>query len=127
LPGKIPFYAQDEFSDQNERFFVSELIREAIFSKFSEEIPYSTEVEINEYAERENGKWYINAEIIVERDSQKSIIIGKGGEALKAVGARARHEIEQFVDHPVFLELHVRAREDWRNDKNALKNFGYSI
>jgi GTPase len=125
LPGNTRFFEEDQLSDQNERFFVSELLRETIFLKYGEEIPYSTEVEIREFVERENGKWYINADIVVERETQKAIIIGKGGEALKSVGERARKEIETFLDHPVFLELHVKARSDWRNDASALKNFGY--
>jgi len=127
LPEGQPFFDPEQLSDQNERFFVSELIREAIFQKYGEEIPYSTEVEIREFVERENGKWFINAEIIVERDSQKAIIIGKDGSALKYVGQRARREIEQFLDHPVYLELHVKARNDWRNDKNQLRQFGYNL
>lgn len=127
LPVGKPFFDTEQLSDQNERFFVSEFIRESIFKQFRDEIPYSTEVVIEEYAEREQGKWFIRAEILVERDSQKSIIIGKGGEALKQLGASARHEIEQFVEHPVFLELHVKSRSDWRNDKNALTEFGYQI
>ena len=127
LPHQVPFFEPDQLSDQNERFFASELIREAIFLMYGEEIPYSTEVEIEEFAERENGKWFIRAEVIVERDSQKSIIIGKGGVALKAVGEQARREIEKFLDHPVFLDLHVRARNDWRNDKRTLRGFGYSV
>jgi GTP-binding protein Era len=127
LPNDKGFYDTDQLSDQNERFFASELIREAIFHEFREEIPYSTEVIINEYAEREAGKWYIGADILVERDSQKSILIGKGGETLKNLGARARKSIEQFVEHPIYLELHVKAKSDWRNDKNALREMGYGI
>jgi GTP-binding protein Era len=127
LPGKVPFYDTDQLSDQNERFFASELIREAVFLKYGEEIPYSTEVEIEEFVERPGNKWFIHAEIIVERDGQKSIIIGKAGTALKAVGEHARKEIEKFLDQEVFLELHVRARNDWRNDKRTLRGFGYSL
>ena len=127
LPGEKAFYETDQLSDQNERFFASELIREAIFHEFREEIPYSTEVVINDYAEREEGKWFISADILVERDSQKSILIGKGGETLKNLGARARKGIEGFIEHPVYLELHVKAKSDWRNDKNALRDFGYQI
>jgi len=127
LPNNKAFYDTDQLSDQNERFFASELIREAIFHEFREEIPYSTEVIINEYSEREAGKWYIGADILVERDSQKSILIGKGGETLKNLGARARKSIEQFVEHPIYLELHVKAKSDWRNDKNALREMGYGV
>ncbi|MEP7234228.1 MAG: GTPase Era [Ignavibacteriota bacterium] len=127
LPGDKAFYDADQLSDQNERFFASELIREAIFHEFREEIPYSTEVIIMEYSEREAGKWFISADILVERESQKSILIGKGGETLKNLGARARKAIEQFVDHEVYLELHVKAKSDWRNDKNALREMGYGV
>lgn len=127
LPTHVPFFEEDQLSDQNDRFFVSELIREAIFLQYKEEIPYSTEVNIREFKERDAGKWYINADIIVERDSQKSILIGVGGAALKSVGERARKEIERFLAHPVFLELHVRTRSDWRNKKTALAEFGYTV
>lgn len=127
LPGNQAFYDTDQLSDQNERFFVSELIRECVFKKYGEEVPYATEVEIREFNERENGKWYINADIVVERESQKPIIIGKGGAAIKSLGQYARHDIEKFLEHPVFLELHVKTKSDWRNDKSALKNFGYSF
>ncbi len=127
LPEGQPFFDTEQLSDQNERFFVSEFIREHVFKQFRDEIPYSTEVVINEFIEREKGKWYINAEILVERDSQKSILIGKGAEALKKLGAAARNEIERFLDQKVFLELHVKTKEDWRNDKQALKTFGYQL
>jgi GTPase len=127
LPSTSRFYDEDQLSDQNERFFVGELIREAIFQKYKEEIPYSTDVEIQEFKERENGKWYINAEIVVERDTQKAILIGREGSALKAVGERARTEIERFLEHPVYLELHVRTRSDWRDNKRTLSELGYTI
>ncbi|HET6513333.1 MAG TPA: GTPase Era [Candidatus Kapabacteria bacterium] len=127
LPGTQPFYDPEQLSDQNERFFVSEFIREAVFKKYGEEVPYSTEVEIREFAERESGKWFINADIVVERESQKPIIIGKGGVAIKELGQRARKEIETFLDHPVFLELHVKTKSDWRNDKTALRSYGYDF
>jgi len=127
LPEGKPLYDTEQLSDQNERFFVSELIREGVFHRFRDEIPYSTEVVIEEFAEREAGKWYISAEILVERDSQKGIIIGDKGEALKALGAGARKEIEHFLGHSVFLELRVKTRDDWRNDKRALKSLGYQF
>lgn len=127
LPKGEPFYDPEQLSDQNERFFVSEFIRECIFKQFRDEIPYSTEVIIEEYAEREKGKWLIRAQILVERDSQKSILIGKGGEALKQLGQYSRRAIEEFIGHPVFLELHVKSRSDWRNDKTALSEFGYQV
>lgn len=127
LPEGKPFYDTEQLSDQNERFFVSELIREGVFHRFRDEIPYSTEVVIEEYAEREEGKWYISAQILVERDSQKGIIIGDKGAALKALGASARKEIEKFIGHSVFLELRVKTKEDWRNDKRTLTSLGYQF
>jgi GTPase len=127
LPGTTAFYDPEQLSDQNQRFFVSEFIREAIFKQYGEEVPYATEVEIREFAERDNGKWFINADIIVERESQKPIIIGKQGAAVKMLGQNARKEIETFLEHPVFLELHVKTKSDWRNDKTALKSYGYDF
>jgi GTP-binding protein Era len=126
LPVHPPFYPVENISEQPERFFAAELIREKIFQQFREEVPYSTAVEIIEFKERERGKTYISADIIVERDSQKGIIIGKGGAALKTVGRRARTDIEAMVGHPVFLELHVKVREKWRESESLLKKFGYS-
>ncbi len=127
LPAKAAFFEEDQLSDRNDRFFVGELIREVIFTQYKEEIPYSTEVDVLEFKEREEGKWYVSAEIIVERDGQKSILIGKDGAALKIVGERARFEIERFLEHPVFLELHVKTRADWRNKKATLTELGYQL
>ncbi|HEY6952472.1 MAG TPA: GTPase Era [Bacteroidota bacterium] len=126
LPVHEPFYPTDIVSDSSDRFFVAEFIREKVFEQFSDEIPYSTAVEIREYHERERGKTYINADIIVERDSQKGILIGAKGDALKAVGQAARQEIESFLQHTVFLELRVKVREHWREKEALLKNYGYS-
>jgi GTP-binding protein Era len=126
LPVHPPFYPVDAVSEQPERFFAAELIREKIFEQFREEIPYSTAVEIIEFKERERGKTFISADIVVERDSQKGIIIGKGGSALKAIGSQARTDIEEMVGHPVFLELHVKVRERWRENESLLRKFGYS-
>jgi GTP-binding protein Era len=127
IPEGKAFFDTEQLSDQNDRFFVSEFIREHIFKQFRDEIPYSTEVEIEEYTEREAGKWFIKANILVERDNQKSIVIGKNGEALKKLGAAARNEIERFLGQPVYLELFVKSKTDWRNDKKALKDFGYQV
>ena len=125
LPVHPPLYPLDIVSEHDERFFVSEIIREKIFEKYQQEIPYSTTVEIVEFKEREAGKTFINADIFVERESQKGILIGKGGEALKQIGRWARKDIEAFLQHAVFLELHVKVRRDWREDKVALAKFGY--
>jgi GTPase len=125
LPNHPPLYPLDIVSEHAERFFVSEIIREKIFGKYQQEIPYSTTVEIVEFKEREAGKTFISAEIYVERESQKGILIGKQGAALKQVGRWARKDIETFLQHPVFLELNVKVRKDWRDDKESLAKFGY--
>lgn len=121
-----PFYYDPELlSTQSERFFVSELIRENIFKRFREEIPYSTEVSIVEFKEREEGKWFISADIIVEKGSQKGILIGKKGAKIKEIGEVSRKAIEEHLQMPVFLELFVKVREKWRDKPNMLKNMGY--
>ena len=119
------FYDAEMLSTQPQRFFVSELIREVIFMRYREEIPYSTEVGIVEFKERERGKWYISADIVVERDTQKQILIGKGGASLKETGSLARKAIEEYLECSVFLELFVKVREDWRNSSAHLRSFGY--
>ncbi len=125
LPESPPYYPTDQLSDQQTRFFVAEIIREKIFTLFSQEIPYATHIDIEEYKERANGKDYIRAAIIVEKKSQKGIIIGKGGEALKRASKWAREEIERFVDKEVYLELHVKVVADWRKKSSQLKQMGY--
>jgi len=125
LPEHPAFYPDDVVSEQPERFFVAEIIREKIFEQFQEEIPYSTAVEIHEFKEREEGKTFINADIIVERNSQKGILIGKKGAALKAIGQAARKDIEEFVGRPVFLELFVKVGEKWRSKESWMKRLGY--
>lgn len=125
LPEGEFIYAEDEMSDAPERFFAADLIREKIFETFHEEVPYATCVVIDEFKEREKGKDFIRAIIYVERPSQKAILIGKGGAALKTIGARARREIESFLGRKVYLELWVKVREKWRQDRKFLKELGY--
>lgn len=125
LPDHAPYYDTEIVSDAQERFFVGEIIREKIFEQFKEEVPYSATVDITDFKERGNGKHYISADVIVERDSQKGIIIGKQGAALKRLGSAARTSVEEFLGHPVFLELHVKVRSDWREDQRWLNRFGY--
>ncbi len=127
LPEHEPFYPTDIVSEHPERFFVAEFVREKIFEHFRDEIPYSTAVTVREFKEREQGKTYIAADIIVERESQKGIIIGKNGEALKKVGLAARKEIELFLGRPVFLELFVKVGERWRQNEQWLKRLGYDV
>ncbi len=125
LPEHPKYFPDDQLSDQNERFFVSELIREKIFEHFRDEIPFSAEVVIEEFKEREKGKDYISAVIIVEKDSQKPIIIGKKGEAIKKIGKLSREAIEKFLRREVFLELRVKVRNKWRSNPNFLNRIGY--
>ena len=126
LPSGPKYYPDDSVSDENERFFVSEIIREKIFEQYKEEIPYSCEVLIAEFKEREGRKDYISAEIVVEKESQKGIIIGKQGAALKKIGQKAREAIEKFLQREVYLELRVKVRTKWRSDEKQLKSFGYT-
>lgn len=126
LPQHPPFYPLDIVSDQSERFFVSEIIREKIFQRLREEVPYATTVDILEFKERGAGKWFISADVYVERESQKGILIGRDGAMLKEIGSLARKDIEAFLGHPAFLELHVKVREKWREDKNWLARLGYT-
>jgi len=125
LPFHQPYYDRELLTEYPERFFVAELIREQIFYYYKEEIPYSTEVQIAEFTEREGRKDFISAVIHTERDSQKAILIGRQGKALKEIGTRSRKAIESFLGRPVFLELRVKVSRDWRKDDAKLKHFGY--
>ena len=123
LPSGPPFYPKEDLSEHPVRFFVSELIREQLFLRFHEEIPYSCAVEVIEYkADDEIDR--ISADIIVNRKSQKGMLIGKGGKAIKELGIRSRESIEEFIGKKVFLELHVKVREKWREKENWVRNLG---
>lgn len=124
LPESPPFFEKDALTDRPTRFFVTEIIREKILEQYDKEIPYSVEVLVEQFKESEK-QVNINAVIYVERDSQKGIIIGKGGLALKRVGTDARKDIEQFLQKKVFIELYVKVEKDWRSKERALRNFGY--
>ncbi len=124
LPEGEPFFPDEQYTDKSERFLAAEVIREKIFVHFKQEIPYSTTVVITEFKESE-GLVRISAEIIVSRESQKPILIGKGGESLKRVGTLARKELEETYGKKVFLELFVKVRDDWREKKGFLSQFGY--
>ncbi len=128
LPQGPPYYPKDELSDKPERFFVSEIIREKILTQYKQEIPYSCEVIVSRFKEEEkNGSplLMIYADIYVDRKSQKPIIIGKGGEAIKKLGIASRISIEAFFDKHIYLDLNVKIKENWRNDERVLKHFGY--
>ena len=124
MPENPAYYEKDEISDRPMRFFISEIIREKIFIHCQKEIPYSTQIEIEEFKEEE-GITRIRAHIIVERDSQKGIIIGKGGEMLQRIGRAARQDMEKFLDKKVFLENFVKVDKDWRTSADKLKKYGY--
>ena len=124
LPEGEAFYAEDEISDLPTKFFVAEIVREKIYALFEDEIPYHTTVVVAEYKQK-STLVKIRAEIIVQRESQKAIIIGEGGKMIKQIGSEARKEIEQFIDQKVFLELFVKVRPKWRENELFLKEYGY--
>jgi len=126
LPSHPPYYDKDELTDRNERFFVSEMIREKILINHSQEIPYSVEVAIDTFREEES-LIRIRAIIYIARESQKAIILGHEGRAIKKLGTDARKSIEEFLGRHVFLELHVKVSKDWRENELTLKRFGYHI
>ncbi len=124
LPESPAWYDKDMFTDKNLRFFASEIIREKILISYGKEIPYCTEVVIDSFKENDDI-WNIDAVIYVMRDSQKGILIGKGGTALKRVGTLARKDMETFFEKKVFLQIFVKVNPDWREDNRKLKQFGY--
>lgn len=124
LPEGEPYYPKDELTDKNMRFLVSEIIREKILLHYQQEIPYSVEISIDEFKE-EATITRIRAIIYVARESQKGIVIGHQGKALKRVGTEARIEMEKLLGKKVFLETHVKVKKDWRDDENNLRQFGY--
>ena len=125
LPFHPPFYDTEILTEQPERFFVAEFIREQIFLYFHEEIPYSTEVQIEQFKENDMGKDLIQATIFVERNSQKGIIIGKKGAAIKTIGMKARKVIEHFLNREVYLKLQVKVSQKWRKNEKQIRSFGY--
>ena len=124
LPAGEPYFGKDALTDKPARFFVTEIIREKILTLYDKEIPYSVEVIVEKFEEKENSI-HIMAVIYVERDSQKGIIIGHQGSKIKQVGMEARKDIEKFFDKSVFLELFVKVEPNWRNRENKLRSFGY--
>ena len=126
LPQSPPYYPEDIMSDQIERDFIAEFIREQVFKNTREEIPYSSAVVIDEMQERDNGGAFIRATIFVEKDSQKGIVLGKGGSMIKKIGMDARRSIEAFMGYRVFLELFVKVEKKWRENPKSLKRLGFS-
>lgn len=124
LPVSPPYYDKDQFTDKSERFFASEIIREKIFLRYKKEIPYSCEVVVNQFHD-DTKLLSIQADILVERDSQKGILIGAKGAALKNVATAARKDMENFFGKKVFLEVFVKVKSNWRNEDKYLKEFGY--
>ena len=124
LPVHPPYFPKDEFTTRSERFFAAEIIREKIFLNYKQEIPYSCEVGIESFKEADDII-RIRALIFVERDSQKGILIGKGGSSLKTTGSEARKDLEAFFSKKIFLELFVKVATDWRKEKDKLRQFGY--
>lgn len=125
VPLGPPYYPPDQLSEHPERFFLGEIVREAIFHQYRDEVPYATQVLVVRVQERPGEKLRVTADIVVERDSQKAILIGKGGAALKRLGRAAREEIEDFLGRPVYLELFVKTRTDWRDRDGYLREYGF--
>ncbi len=124
LPNHEPYFGKDALTDKPARFFVTEIIREKILTNYDKEIPYSVEVIVEKFEEKENSI-HIMAVIYVERDSQKGILIGKGGLMLKKIGTEARKDLEKFFGKSIYLELFVKVEPNWRNRENKLRAFGY--
>lgn len=124
LPENPPYYPKDSLTDKSERFFVEEKVREKILLHYDQEVPYSVEIQVEEFKEEEEII-RIRAIIYVSRESQKGILIGKGGSMLKIVGSESRKDLEQFFAKKIYLELYVKVNKDWRNDDKQLKKFGY--
>ncbi len=125
LPEGQPFYSEEQITDLYEREIAAELIREAALLHLRDEVPHALAVRIDEYTERSETSAYVGATLLVERDSQKGIVIGKGGEMLKAIGTTARKQIEDMSARKIFLELRVKVNKNWRNDPFVLKILGY--
>ena len=125
LPEGPPYYPGDQVTDQTERDIAAELIREQVLRHTRQEVPHAVAVVVEEFKERENGVIYVGANVFIERDSQKGIIIGKKGQMLRKVGSAARQEIERMTGGQVYLDLWVKVRKGWRRDEEELRRLGY--
>ena len=126
LPPGPRFYPADQVTDQQERFIAGELIREQAMRLLSQELPHAVAVQVDDFKERDNGVIFISATLYVEKDSQKGIVIGRGGSMLKRIGANARKELQELLDARVFMELWVKVHHNWRRDEQFLRRLGYS-
>jgi GTP-binding protein Era len=124
LPHQPPFYPPGELTDRPQRFFAGEIVRQKVFERFGEEIPYSVAVSVEEYEERKGSKDYIKATIVCERESQKGMLIGKGGEAIRRLGKAARDDIEALTGRAVFLDLRVEVVKKWRREEDRIRRLG---
>ena len=124
LPFSRPFYDEEQFTNRSERFLAAELVREQLMLRLHQELPYALTVEIEEF-KREKKLLRIGAIVWVERDRQKQIVIGKGGDVLKMVGSRSRKALEELFEQKIFLRLWVKVSKDWSDNERALKQFGY--
>jgi GTP-binding protein Era len=127
VPFSSPLYEDDWVTDQTERFVAAELVREQALHHLEQEVPHAIEVVVEEWTERENGMIYIDATVLVEKDSQKGIVIGAKGAMLKQIGQAARKNVEAYLERKVYLELHVKVRAQWREDEHELRRLGYGI
>ena len=126
LPPGPRYFPADQITDQQERFIAAELIREQVLHYTHQEVPHSVAVQVEEFKERRPDLTYIGANVFVERESQKGIVIGQGGQMIKCIGRAARREIEQMVGHKVYLELWVKVKKHWRRDEDELRRLGYA-
>ncbi|WP_447642381.1 MULTISPECIES: GTPase Era [Chitinophagaceae] len=124
LPNGVPFYSEDDLTDLPTKFFVGEMIREKVYELYGDEIPYHTAILVNEFKEKDTLT-KIQADIIVQRNTQKGILLGEGGKMIKQLGTKAREDIEKFLDRKVFLQLYVKVRPKWRDNDLQLKEYGY--
>jgi GTP-binding protein Era len=127
LPEGQPFFDPDQVTDLYEREIASDLVREACLKLLKEEVPHSLAVRVDEFTDRSDSLAYISATLIVDRESQKSIVIGKGGSMLKEIGSLARQEIEEMTGRKIYLELRVKVQKNWRDDPQMLKVLGYTL
>ena len=127
LPVHLPYYDSDDLTDRNARFLAAEIVREKLFELTAQEVPYSIATIVDEFTERADQKHFVRVLIFVERQSQKKLVVGTGGQLLKKVGELARADIEALLDHPVYLELWVKVKPNWRKDEAELRRLGYSM